>query len=102
MEPAAGWRIYRAGDLPAKQLDILRALSGIGSQDRIEQKSGVRVQRLFIYFLRRPDLADLSEEHNGDPVRDMTDYREVVTDEQIRQASALLQIPKQVEDLILD
>ena len=48
------------------------------------------------------DLAELSEVHDGDPVADVLDDREVVGDEDERQVVVGLEVSEQVQDLGLD
>ena len=48
------------------------------------------------------DLDDLAEVHHRDEVGDVTDDREVVRDEDVRQTELLLQVLEQVDDAGLD
>ena len=50
---------------------------------------------------RRAHLNDLSEIHHRDAAADVLDEPQIVGDEQIRQAEALLQVHQQVDDLRL-
>ena len=47
-------------------------------------------------------LDDPAEIHHGDAVADVLDHRQVVRDEQVRQAELALQVHQQVDDLRLD
>ena len=44
----------------------------------------------------------LPEVHDGDPVGDLPDHRQVVRDEDVGQVEVALQVPQQVQDLRLD
>ncbi len=68
-----------------------------------------RKQRCCIWVLgieydrvRRPGLDDLAEVHHGDSVADVVDERQVVGDDQCRQAEARLDIGKHRNHLRLD
>ena len=49
-----------------------------------------------------PDLHDLAEVHHGDAVGDVSDDREVVRDEEVREPELVLELDEQVDDLRLD
>ena len=67
-----------------------------------QQRPRVRVAGRRVQRVGRPDLDDLAEVHDRDPVADVLDDRQVVGDEQVRQAEPLAQVGQQVEDLRLD
>src|SRR5262249_60387772 len=69
---------------------------------RREQRLGVRVLRRSEDLLPWRHLDDLAEIHDRDTVRHVLDDREIMTDEEQRQAKFPLQILKQVDDLRLD
>ena len=48
------------------------------------------------------DLHELAEVHHRDPVRDVADHREVVGDEQVGDATFVLQAFEEVHDARLD
>src|SRR2546421_684634 len=48
------------------------------------------------------ELDDLSEVHHRDAVADVTDHREVVRDEEVRELEAILELLEEVDDLRLD
>ena len=50
----------------------------------------------------RGELDDLAEIHDGDAVAEVLDRREVVRDEQAREAELVLQVAQQIEDRRLD
>ena len=60
------------------------------------------MQRVVVERLPVGQLHDLAEVHHGHAVRDVTDHREVVGDEQIGQPELGLEILEQVDDLGLD
>ena len=50
----------------------------------------------------RPELDDATRVHHGDPVCDLSNDRQVVSDEDQGEAELLLQVLEDVEDLRLD
>ena len=74
--------------------------SGPGTES--SSARGVRVQRLPVDRLPRPDLAQLAEVHHRHPVADLLDQGQVVRDEQVGQAEFGPQPLEQVEHLGLD
>ena len=57
------------------------------------------MRRLLVDLVPRPDLDDLAEVHDGDAVGDVAHDRQIVRDEEVRQAEAALQLLEQVDDL---
>jgi len=64
--------------------------------------SVIRVQRAAIEIIAIRDLHDAPEIHHGDAGRDVPHHGQIVGDEQVAKAQALLQIHEQVDDLSLD
>ena len=60
------------------------------------------MQRIVVELLRPGDLDDRAEVHDGDPVGDMPDDRQVVGDEEEGEVELVLQVLEQVDDLGLD
>src|SRR4051794_6573603 len=60
------------------------------------------MQGILVKLIRRRDLDDPAEIHDGDPVRDVADDGEVVRDEEVRQLELVLELLEQVDDLRLD
>ena len=79
----------------------LIAGSGIGHRYRRQQRFGVRMLRMGEQRAARRELDDAAEIHHRDAVADVLDDREVVRDEEIRQAELRLQVHEQVDDLRL-
>ena len=102
MKAASGGGMDRTGNFSFHERYYVIAPAGIRIGDRIEKKSGVRVERLMENILRAAQLAEPAQEHDADPVGDIAHYREVVADEQISQASGLLQALQEIQDLVLD
>ena len=98
VEPASCGRVDRRGKLT---LDV--ALADINRRcrlrDRRQQRTGVRVSRVFVELVGVADLADLAEVHHDDAIGHVLDDREIVTDEQQREAVASLHVLQDVEDL---
>ena len=88
MKAASGGGIDRTGNFSFHERYYVIAPAGIRIGDRIEKKSGVRVERLMENILCATQLAEPAQEHDADPVGDIAHYREVVADEQISQASS--------------
>ena len=80
----------------------LPALRRILDRDRRQQRLRVRVRRALVDVVPRPDLDDLAEVHDRDAIGDVTDEREVVGDEQVRETEVALQRLEQVDDLRAD
>ena len=57
---------------------------------------------VLVDLVPRPDLDDLAEVHDRDPVGDVADDGEVVRDEQVGEAEVVLEAREQVDDLRLD
>ena len=60
------------------------------------------MERVLVDGVGRPELHDLAQVHDRDPVGDVADDAEVVGDEEVGEAELLLQVLEQVEDLGLD
>ena len=75
---------------------------GIGDRHGREQGLGVRVERVVVQLVARRELDEDAEVHHPDAIGDVLDHGEVVGDEQIGEASFLLQATHQVDDLGLD
>src|SRR5262245_27370243 len=67
-----------------------------------EKRAGVLVARVVDDIVAAADLDDLAAEHDGNAVADVVDDREVVADEEVREAQLLLEVLEQVQDLRLD
>jgi len=57
---------------------------------------------IVIQILPVRKLNDFTQIHDGNPIADMTDYGQVVGNEQICQIKFLLELFKEVNDLSLD
>jgi hypothetical protein len=99
--PAGG--IERAGNVTAHEavssggLD-LRVRDGSGRQERL----GVGVNWLFVQSLTVSDLDDFAQVHDGNPVRNVSQGRKVVRDEEKGEPELLLKVYEEVQDLGLD
>ena len=60
------------------------------------------MERVRVELVRRGDLDDRPEVHDGDAVGDVTHDREVVRDEEVGEVELRLERLEQVEDLRLD
>ena len=59
------------------------------------------MQRLCIKILFFRNLADISEEHHADPVRNEIDHGQIMPDEQVGKTVLLLQILQKIQNLAL-
>jgi hypothetical protein len=89
------------GTSPASSTRSLRTL-GSGARDRRQQRLRVGMQRPIVEIALARDLDQLAEIHHRDAVADVLHHGKVVSDEQIGEAEALLQVLQQVHDLRLD
>ena len=67
-----------------------------------EQRVRVRMEWCRVEHLPRRRLHDVAEVHDRDAVRDLTNDREIMGDEQVGDPELLLEVLEQVEDLRLD
>ena len=73
MEPAAGGRIHRAGDLTLQHIFILFSQTGIRLGDSLQQELCIGVPGGFINVLCTAALTDLAQEHDAHTVGKVTD-----------------------------
>src|SRR5919106_2540322 len=99
-EPAARRRVDRRRQLAGESLPA-SAGAPRGGGDRCQQQPGVVGRGGDEQLVGRCDLADFAEGHYHPPVADVLDHREVVGDEDQREAVAGLHLLEQVEDLRL-
>ena len=91
------------GTSPSSTIRLrLPALARLLDRHRRQQRLRVRMRRLLVDLVLRPDLDDLAEVHDGDAVGDVADDRQVVRDEDVRQAEVALERLEQVHDLRAD
>ena len=100
-EAASGWDVERRGDVAA---DRRLAAPPFGHRLRVccEERRCVGVLRALEHRLDRPLLDHAAEVHDRHVVGDVRDHRQLVGDEDHRQAEPLGQVDEQVEDLRLD
>ena len=99
MERAAGRRIDRVRHLALDRLALAPGEIEVGH--RVEQHARVGVLRRAEHLARRRHFDDAAEIHHADAVRHVAHHRQIVADEQVGQAEAVLQVAHQVEDLRL-
>ena len=105
-----GWNRHPGGTCAASGVSPTRIVrearwpsaGGSGDGRHRDQRLGVRVARRPDDLLRRPDLHDLAEVHDGDPVGDDPGDRQVVGDEQVGQAPLAPQVEHQAQELGAD
>ena len=92
-KPAAGRRIKRARGFTLQRQPLAHLLhSRIRNRHRGNEITRVGMQRLGEQLVGRSDLRDPAEVEDDDAIRDVTHDREIVRDEEIGEAEALLQI----------
>ncbi len=101
VEAAAGRRVHRRGHVAAQVLHAA-APARIRLGDRGEQGARIGVARRGEERALRRRLDDLAEIHHRHTVCHVAHHRQVVRDEQVGQAEALLQVLQQVHHLRLD
>ncbi len=101
---AAPGRRHRGARYVALEQDAasLSLPTRIGHRNRRHERVRVRVRGPLEHRVGRSDLDDLAEVHHRDEVRDVTDNREVVRDEDVRESELLLQVVEEVDDAGLD
>src|SRR6476620_9564807 len=89
---AAGGRVCRAGHVTFEH-DALSAPTLRRLLDRYgrQQCLCVGMSRPVVDVLLRPDLDDLAEIHDGNAIGDVTNEREIMGDEQVRETEVALQ-----------
>src|SRR5690606_12547468 len=100
MPPRHARRLLREQAVPGLAAQPL--LGGVGYGDRGEEALRVGVLGGPEDLLARAELDDLAAVHDGDAPREHLDDREVVRDEDAREAVLALQLGEQLEDLGLD
>ena len=86
----------------ALQHDTLLAVGRVRVRDRRQQRLRVGMLRVRADGRGRSDLHHPAEVHDRDAVRDVLHHRDVVGDEEQREAEPALEILQQVDDLGLD
>ena len=83
-------------------MPVSRSIGPVSGGNELEQPDGVRVQRVGEELLRLGQLDDLARVHDRDPVGELEQQRQVVRDEQHREAELALQLLELLQDLALD
>ena len=73
----------------------------VRDRDGGQERRRVRVGGPQIDLVRLPFLDDLPEVHHGDPIADVANDREIVSDEQVCQSQLVLELAEEVDDLRL-
>src|SRR5215470_4213486 len=103
VEAAARGRIGRAGQVALEQRVVADALQPrIGQRDRLQQAARIGMARLGMQAGALGNLHDAAEIHDGDAVAHPLHHAEVVGDEDVGEAEALLQVDQQLQDLRAD
>jgi hypothetical protein len=90
-ESRAQGRIDRRRDI-AREHDVVATLRGIRFRDSREQGLGVGVTRGLVNSRSVSGLDDFAEVHDSDTIRDVLHDSEVVSNEEIRELTFLLEI----------
>ena len=100
-EAASGRRVERAGHVSLED-DALPARSGLRQRDRGEQRLRVWMARVGEELALVRIFHDASEVHHRHACGDVLYDREIVCDENVRQAEPPLEIGQEIDDLRLD
>ena len=87
---------YFAFDRPALRFGRPELGHGVKQHARIGMKGMAE------HFPRRGDLNDAAQIHDADPACHVANHRQVVTDQKITQAKAILQVAHQIQHLRLN
>ena len=103
VEPAALGRVHGGGNI-ALQHDALALAADLGVWHRNggKQGLGVGVERILVELIALGQLHQGAQVHDADAVGDMAHHRQVVGNEQVRQAQLLLHVLQHVDHLGLD
>ena len=103
VEPARRRRVGRRRHVAGEDLALLRRRERrVGDRHGRHQRARVRHPRVRVELVGVGQLDDLAEVHHRDAVAHVAHDREVVGDEDQRQAEVALEVAQQVEDLRLD
>lgn len=81
--------------------DALPPCGRIGHRNGREQRHGVGMSGPGEESIRESDLHQLPEIHDGDAIRQMTNHRQIMSDEEVGEAPSLPQISQEIEYLRL-
>src|SRR5579875_1372835 len=103
MKAAAARWVDRAGNLPTEhEPRPPPGLRRIRDRHGREERLGVRMMGALVERVAVGQFDDLAEIHHRDPVAHLADHGEVVSDEEVREVQALLEVAQQAQDLGLD
>ena len=97
MEAAAFRKFKKAGYFPFEDIPLSIPEMGIRLRDCIKKKRCIRMTRMCVQFLFRPDLADLPEKHDGYAVCNKIDNRQVMSYKQTGQIHFFLEMLQKVK-----
>src|SRR5438128_3005458 len=101
VESASGWDVRGVRPF-ALQDDPLPPPIRVRDRHDGDERLRVRMPRILDQFARGPFLDDLAEVHDADPVREDPRKREVVGDEEVREAFLVPQLDEELQDLRAD
>ena len=102
VKPAAHRRIRTVTDLSGKKFLPAILFLRIRNRKCLDQRMRIRMHRMTEDLLRLSDLHDFSKIHDCDPVTDIIDRAEPVSDKKQCQMQLLLQALQQIQDLRLN
>ena len=94
VEPAARRRIRRRRYVSRQHEPLLADAAGPGSAPPRQERDRVGVTRLLVELDHVGQLDELAEVHHADAIADVLDHRQVVRDEQVRQAELVAQVDR--------
>src|SRR5208282_2561172 len=92
--PATGREVHQARDLTRGGPELL----GLQRWHRFQEGLGIGVLGSVDHLQGRTELDYLAGVHRGDPVRYEPGYRNVVSDEQVREVELVPQVHQEVQD----
>ena len=101
VEAAARRRIEGARHL-ALQDDLVAHVVGVRGQRVVQQDLRVRVQRIRVELVGVGGLDELAQVHDADARADVLHHRQIVSDEEIAHARAILDLAQEVHHLSAD
>src|SRR5206468_2208158 len=85
-EGATGGLADGVGNVAGKPDSAIHGRIRIRQWDRRQERARIRMHRVLVDEFRRTNLDDMAEIHDGNAIRDVANHREIVSDEDIRQA----------------
>jgi len=103
VEYASGWRVQGARDLTGQQDSFpLGVDNRVRYRYRGQEGLGIRMDGVDVNLIPVRHLHDVAQVHHADTVADVTDYGQVVGDEEVGKVELILKVFQEVNDLGLN